>query len=158
MIGSMGERSKSLRQFTFDEDRGPIGGSVANIKVHVMNLDVTQMVGHELSHGSRARGHDPWPVPQGVVECLPRRFEEIKTMRKLAAELGCRTLRSEVRGHVRVVPVGVELANLAGGRTLEDPDMGLGLVREVRDDMGPRISGQKAWGTEVIIGQRREAG
>lgn len=79
-------------------------------------------------------------------------------MPKLAAELGCRTLRSEVRGQVRVVPVGVELANLAGGRTLEDLDMGLGLVRDVRDDMAPRIAGQKARGTEVIIGQRRKAG
>jgi len=52
----------------------------------------------------------------------------------------------------------VELSDLVGGRTPEDQDMGLELVRDVRDDMPPRIAGQQARRTKVVIGQRREAG
>lgn len=94
-----------------------------------------QVVGHDLGHRSRAGGHDPLPVPEDVVECIPRCFEETEALRQVGAELGCGAARAEIRGQVRVVPVGVELSDLAGGRTPEDQNMGLGLVRDVGYDM-----------------------
>lgn len=157
MIGSVGKRSEALGQLTLDEDRGPIGRSMADVEIHVVDLDVAQVVGHDLGHLSRASGHDPLPVPEVIVECIPRRFEETEALRQVAAELVCGAARAKIRGQVRVVPVRVELSDLAGSRTPEDQNMGLELVRDVRDDMRPRIAGQQARRTKVVIGQRREA-
>lgn len=108
---------------------------MADIEIHVMDLDVSQMVGHDLGHRSRAGGHHPLPLPEGVVECVPGGFEELEALRQVGAELSRGTARAEIRGHVRVVPIGVDLTDLAGGRTSEDQDMSLRLVRDVRDDM-----------------------
>jgi hypothetical protein len=40
-------------------------------------------------------------------------FEETEALRQVGAELGCGAARAEIRGQVRVVPVGVELSDLA---------------------------------------------
>ena len=58
-------------------------------------------------------------------------------MRQVGTELGSGSACAEIRCQVRGVPVGVELANLPGGRTFKDDDMGLGLVRDVHHDMTP---------------------
>ena len=108
-----------------------------DVEIHVVDLDVSQMVRHDLGHRSRAGGHDPLPIPEGVVECIPRGFEELEALCQVGAELGCGAARAEICGQVRVVAVWVELTDLAGGRTSENQDMGLGLVRDVRDDMSP---------------------
>ena len=97
MIGSVGERSEALRQLTLDEDRGPIGRSMADVEIHVVDLDVAQVVGHDLGHRSRAGGHDPLPVPEDVVECIPRCFEEPEALRQVGAELGCGAARAKIR-------------------------------------------------------------
>ena len=50
---------------------------MADVEIHVVDLDVSQVVGHDFGHRSRACGHYPVPVPEGVVECIPRSLEEL---------------------------------------------------------------------------------
>ena len=110
---------------------------MADVEINVVDLDISQVVGHGLGHRSRAGGHQPVPFPEDVVEGIPGGLQELKALRQVAAQPGCGATRAEIRGQVRVVPVGVELTDLAGGRTLEDQDMGLALVRDVSDEMAP---------------------
>ena len=135
VIGSVGERQETLGQLAFDEDRGPIGGTMADVEVYVVDLDVPKVVARDLAHRSQAGGHHPVPVPEGLVESIPGGFEELEALRQVGAKFGCRAPRTTIRCEVRVIPVGVQLPDLAGCRTSEDHDVRLGLVRDVRDDV-----------------------
>jgi len=54
MISSLGKRADALRKLAVDELAGPVGGQVADVEIHVMDLDVSQMMSHDLDHF-------PWP-------------------------------------------------------------------------------------------------
>ena len=90
---------------------------MADVEINVVDLDISQVVGHGLGHRSRAGGHQPVPVPEAIVESIPGGFEELEAPRQVGAQLGCGAARGESRGTLRAVPGGVEAADPPGRRT-----------------------------------------
>ena len=135
MVSSVGSARRRLASSPSTRIGGPAGGQVADIKVHVMYLDISQVMDDDLGHRPRACCHNPLPVPHGVIECIPCGFQEFERLFQVGAELRRRAARAGICGQVWVVPIGVEPADLARGRTPEEKDMGFGLVGEVRDDV-----------------------
>ena len=41
MVSSVGERAEPLAEFALNENAGPVGDPIANVEIHVMNLDVS---------------------------------------------------------------------------------------------------------------------
>ncbi len=109
---------------------------MTNVEVYVVDLDVPKVVAHDLAHRSQAGGHHPLPVPEGFVESIPGGVEALEALRQVGAKFSCRApCNSAIRCEIWVVPVGVQLPDLAGGRTFENHDVRLGLVRDVCDDV-----------------------
>jgi hypothetical protein len=92
---------------------------VTYVEIYVVYLDVSQVVGHDLGHGSPAGDHQHVPTPKTVVECFPGGFEELQALSHIGAEMGCRAVSAKVGSDVRIVPIGVDRADLAGGRAVE---------------------------------------
>jgi hypothetical protein len=140
MVSSVGKPPESLREFALDEHGRPVANAVADPEIHVMDLDVSQVMRHDLGHRSWARRHDALLVPAGVVECVPGPLEETQRMLQVRAEFRAGSTGGGVGCYVLVVPGRVHVTDLPFGRTTKYPDMGLRLVDEVCDDMRTRPS------------------
>ncbi len=108
----------------------------------------------DLRHRPWTRRHDPLTVPERVIESLPCRFEELERPPQVGSEFAGRSVGTGVSRSISVVPVGVQVSDLACGWTSEDADVCTGLACEMRDDVATGVSGQQARSSEVLIGER----
>jgi hypothetical protein len=53
MVRSVGQRAQAFGQFALDEVPRPVRGPIADVKIHVVHLDVPHVMGEDL-------GHRPW--------------------------------------------------------------------------------------------------
>lgn len=63
MISSSGKRAEALRQLTLDEVGGPVGNQIADVEIHVMDLNVSQVMSNDLDHIPGAGHHLAQFVP-----------------------------------------------------------------------------------------------
>jgi hypothetical protein len=70
MVSSVREVANTLPRFVLDEERRPVARPESRVEVHVMYLDVPQVVHDDLGHRSWSCCHDPrWSRPASSSAC-----------------------------------------------------------------------------------------
>jgi hypothetical protein len=117
MVGPAWKRTEPSFQFTFNEQGGPVGDPITNIEIHVMNLNVSQVMGDGLGHRFWASSHLSQSIPHLVIERIPSRLQKYERTFEVIAEFDGGPVRACICGDVCVVPNGMESADLARCRT-----------------------------------------
>jgi hypothetical protein len=151
MSGSAVKRAETLRKLSFNEEGWPVGDLVTDVEIHVMDLDVSKVMGDDLAHRPGAGCHLSQFVPQSVIERAPRLLEKLERSFEVGTQFGRRSASAKIRGRVGVVVAGLEPTDFSGRRPSEQQGVGRRLVCEVRDDVSARKPGEQARRAEVGI-------
>lgn len=151
VTSSSGKRAEALRELALDELGGPVGGEIADVEIHVMDLNVSQVMSNDLDHIPGAGRHLAQFVPRSGVQGDPCRLKLVKRTLEVGAKFGRRPASAQVGRRVGIVPSGMETSDLAYCWSTEEPGMGPRLVGEMGDHMPSRKSRQETRPTEVGI-------
>ena len=135
MVGPLRQLAKAFGQFSGDEHGRPIGGPICDVEVHVVYLDVPEVLAHDLGQGAWSGHHDRLTLPLDLIELVPPGFEEFERLSQVGAQLWRRAVGAGRCSPVGVVPGRVHASRFAHDGAFEEPRMGLGLVRDVRDEV-----------------------
>src|SRR5258707_15670322 len=77
MICAIRQRRDSPGEFSFDVDRRPLSGRVAEVEIDMVNLDFTETAKHDVAHRSTPGDDDAFTFPEVVAQLAPRGFEPL---------------------------------------------------------------------------------
>ena len=124
----------------------------------MVNLDLSKPAEHELRHRPPPGSHLASAFPQIVVEVAPGLLECLARSTQVMRELVCGAWRTGLDVSLSHPRLRVLAADLTEPSAVEQPNVTVGVARQMRDDVAAGPSRQQTRRTDLLVAQGADSG
>jgi hypothetical protein len=154
VICAVRERWQSPEEFPVEVNPWPLRRHVANVEIDMVNFGLAEPAKHDFAHRSRTGSDDAFAIPEVITQLAPGGFEPLARCVEICSELCCRVAGTRLDVLRSLVPGRVLTADLADCCAFEQPDVAVGVTRQVADDMTARPTRQQTHTANFFVVQR----